>query len=345
MKKLFFIYTLLLVSGLFQQVQAQTMEVGKMHIAPAPLWRDPIYDGAADPVLVYNREKKEWWMFYTQRRANVQSAGVAFCYGTGIGIAVSKDHGQSWSYKGTPALEFEEGQNTFWAPDIIYENGVYHMFVAYIQGVRNEWGGKARITHFTSSDLWKWKQEGFLKLSSDNVIDPTFFKLPDGKWHIWYKDDSRHAITMTGESNDLINWKLADQPAIGGKPHEGPKIFRFSNSYWMITDEWAGQRVYRSADAKTWERQGMILNKNGIRKEDSPTGAHADVVVVGDRAFIFYFTHPGRKVHFEGELDKDGTYSYSNKRTSIQVAEIICKDGTLEAIRDEPFDFWLPDLK
>lgn len=345
MKKLSGIFVFIITAGIYNAVQSQPKDSSKMHIAPAPLWRDPIYDGAADPVLVYNRGKKEWWMFYTQRRANAQSANVAFCYGTGIGIAVSNDHGQSWTYKGTPTLEFEEGQNTFWAPDIIYENGVYHMFVAYIQGVRNDWGGKARITHFTSRDLWKWKHEGFLKLSSENVIDPTFYKLPDGKWHIWYKDDSRNAITMTGESSDLVNWMLADQPAIGGKPHEGPKIFRFNGSYWMITDEWSGQRVYRSADAKTWERQGMILDKKGIRREDSPTGAHADVVVAGEKAYIFYFTHPGRKVHSEGELDKDGTYSYSNKRTSIQVAEIVYNDGTLATKRDEPFDFWLPDLK
>lgn len=70
----------------------------------------------------------------------------------------------------------------------------------------------------------------------------------------------------------------------------------------------------------------------------------ANVVVAGDKAYIFYFTHPGRKVHFEGALDKDGCYTYSNKRTVIQVAEIILKNGTLDAIRDEPFDFWLPDL-
>lgn len=313
-----------------------------IHVAPAPLFRDPVYDGAADPVMVYNKAKKEWWMFYTQRRANVQSANVAFCYGTSIGIATSDDHGQSWTYKGIAELEFETGLNTFWAPDIIYDNGLYHMFVVYIRGVRNDWGGKKRIIHYTSKDLWKWTHVGDLKLSSENVIDPAFYKMPDGKWHVWYKDETRGSITMTASSTDLKNWELVTEPAIGGKPHEGPKLFRFKDAYWMITDEWAGQRVYRSNDAVTWERQGMILDKNGTRNQDSPTGAHADVVVTGDKAYIFYFTHPGRKTHFEGELDKDGCYSYSNKRTVIQVAEIIYKDGTLDVIRDEPFDFWLP---
>ncbi|MFT3935898.1 MAG: family 43 glycosylhydrolase [Chitinophagaceae bacterium] len=323
-------------------LHAQATDSIKMHRAPAPLFRDPIYDGAADPVIVYNKDKKHWWMFYTQRRANVTSANVAFCYGTAIGVAVTSDHGQTWVYKGAPKLEFEEGQNTFWAPDIIYDKGVYHMFLAYIQGVRNNWGGKATIIHYTSADLWNWTYKGKLKLSSESVIDPTFYKLPDGKWHIWYKDETRNSITMTGESSDLINWQLQTEPAIGGPPHEGPKVFHFKDSYWMITDEWAGLRVYRSADAKTWEKQGRVLDKIGIRPEDTPTGAHADVVVAGDKCYIFYFTHPGRKTHFEASLEANGTYSYDSKRSSIQVAELIFKDNTLVAVRDEPFDFWLP---
>ena len=48
-------------------------------------------------------------MFYTQRRANVQSANVAFCYGTDIRVATSADPRQTWVYKVATALEFEEG--------------------------------------------------------------------------------------------------------------------------------------------------------------------------------------------------------------------------------------------
>lgn len=218
------------------------------------------------------------------------------------------------------------------------------MFLAYIPGVRNDWGGRARIIHYSSKDLWNWKYIGALKLSSDNVIDPTFIKLADGKWHIWYKDDTRHSITMTASSDNLVDWKLQEKPAIGGNPHEGPKIFYFNNWYWMITDEWSGLRVYRSKDAESREKQGKILDHNGTRPGDTPTGAHADVEVVGSRSYIFYFTHPGRKTHSAATLDKDGDYPYSEKRSSIQAAELVYKDGTLMAIRDEPFDFWLPDL-
>lgn len=45
--------------------------------AAAPLYRDPITDGAADPVLIWNRQEKTWWMLYTQRRANQRNSGCS----------------------------------------------------------------------------------------------------------------------------------------------------------------------------------------------------------------------------------------------------------------------------
>ena len=35
--------------------------------APKPLYRDPVYDGAADPVVIWNPAVQRWWMFYTNR--------------------------------------------------------------------------------------------------------------------------------------------------------------------------------------------------------------------------------------------------------------------------------------
>lgn len=42
--------------------KSQDSSVSKIHVAPAPLFRDPVTDGAADPVIVWNREEKSWWM-------------------------------------------------------------------------------------------------------------------------------------------------------------------------------------------------------------------------------------------------------------------------------------------
>lgn len=311
-----------------------------IHKSPSPLFRDPIYDGTADPIVVYNKESKEWTMFYTQRRANQESQDVAYCYGTAIGVATTTNHGQTWVYRGTLDLEFEKGKNTFWAPEVILENGIYHMFVTYIQGVYNHWGGSGRLLHYTSKNLWDWEYKGDLKLNG-SIIDPTLIKLEDGNWHIWYKGENSN--TMTAESHDLVTWIPSNKPAIVGPPHEGPKIFKFKNYFWMITDEWHGQRVYRSNDAKTWEKHGLVLDLPGKRPEDAPVGAHADVVVTNDHAYIFYFTHPGRKSHKDdGGHDKNDNLSYSMKRSSIHVAELEFSNGTLVCDRDKNFDFWLP---
>lgn len=314
-----------------------------LHAAPAPLFRDPVYDGAADPVLIWNRLEKSWWMLYTARRANVPAEDVAAYHGTRIGIAASADHGKSWLFRGYLDLEFEKGMNTFWAPDVVFHNGVYHLYVTYIKGVPSHWGGNASIVHFTSKNLWNWTYDGPLQLSSNRVIDASIFQKPDGVFRIWYKDENRGAVTMMSESTDLKEWKTFAEPAIGGGAHEGPKVFRFKNYYWMLTDEWQGMRVYRSSDLDHWEKQGLILDKPGNRQDDKPSGAHGDVIVLGDKAYVIYFTHPGRKKHGEPLPDPEGLLFYKNHRTTIQVAPLEMAGETLEANRDKPFDFYLPD--
>lgn len=90
----------------------------------SPLFRDPIYDGAADPVVVWNREAQEWWMIYTNRRATAEGERFAWVHG----VASSRDGGKSWLYRGTlQGLDIEWGRNTFWAPEIYWHDGLYHM--------------------------------------------------------------------------------------------------------------------------------------------------------------------------------------------------------------------------
>lgn len=341
MRKALFIIALIVL--VYQTIVAQNADSSKIHAAPAPLFRDPITDGAADPVIVWNRDEKSWWMLYSQRRANTEAPDVSYCYGTKIGIASTKDHGATWVYRGTLNLEFEKGLNTFWAPDVVYQNGLYHMFVVYIQGARTHWGGEARMAHYTSKNLWDWKFINFLKLSSDNVIDASLFKMPNGVWRMWYKDDKNNATIMLAESKDLYSWSLIDKPVISGSRQEGPKIFKYADWYWMITDEWHGLRVYKSKDCNTWEKQGLVLDSASSRPEDRPSGAHCDVIVVDDRAYIFYFTHPGRKTHVDAPADANGIIPFNLRKSSIQAAQLEFKDGTLKCDRDKPFDFWLPD--
>ena len=124
-----------------------------MHDPPAPLFRDPVYDGAADPAVIWNRQECAWWLLYTNRRANVPCRGVAWLHGTDIGIASSADRGHHWRYRGTlQGLEFEPGRNTFWAPEVIWHDGMYHMFVCYIRGVPHD---LVRFARHSASDQRK----------------------------------------------------------------------------------------------------------------------------------------------------------------------------------------------
>ena len=89
--------------------------------------------------------------------------------------------------------------------------------------------------------------------------------------------------------------------------------------------------MYRSKDALTWTRQKENLLKHpGTGADDQVKGGHPDVVVSGDLAFLFYFTHPGRRGE---DANKD---TYEQRRSSIQVVELEYKDGWLSCDRDRP---------
>ena len=334
MKYKFFLLLLLLGTSLMAFAQHRK--------APAPMYRDPITDGAADPVVFYNHVEKCWWMLYTQRRVEEQTADVSYCYGNRIGIAQSDDNGASWYYRGTLDLEFERGHNTFWAPEIIYHKGVYHLFVAYIKGVRTSWGGGKSLIHYTSKNLWDWKYRGKLEVGSNSAIDITVFRKPDGNWRAWYKDENAGSNTYLSDSKNLMKWEEG-RLAIGGVSCEAPKVFRFHDYYWMITDEWHGFRLYRSSDLENWERKGILIGEASSRPQDGPQGAHGDVVVLGDKAYIIYFTHPGRKQHTAATHNAYGNFPYNEQRSVIQCGDLIYQDGTL-VCNHEDFDFFLPDL-
>ncbi|MFI8634194.1 family 43 glycosylhydrolase [Microbacterium sp. NPDC077663] len=284
------------------------------------LYRDPIFDGAADPVVIQGPDDL-WWMVYTARRANLTlPPDVTWIHGTALGVATSID-GTEWTYRGTlTGLDIEPGHHTYWAPEIIEHDGIFHMYVSVIRGIPSHWQGHERvIRHYTSRDLWEWQYQSTLELTSRHVIDACVYPLPGGGWRLWYKDEADGAHTWAADSNDLHTWTVRG-PVVRGRPHEGPNVFRLDDWYWMIVDEWDGQRVLRSDDLDTWTEQGRILDGTGVKDDDIGAGLHADVVVRGDDAIAFYFTHP--------EWDRGSDpLTYADKRTTIQAARITT-DGT-----------------
>jgi hypothetical protein len=297
--------------------------------AKSPLFRDPIHDGAADPTVIWNRIENSWWIIYTNRRANIAGPGLAWFHGTDLGVASSVDGGRSWLYRGTlGGLAFEPGRNTYWAPEVIFHEDCYHMYLSYLPGVPEAWTGPAHIVHYTSTNLWDWDFESVLRLSSDRVIDACIDRLPNGRWRMWYKDERHGQHTYAADSEDLYHWSVVG-PVITDRQHEGPNVFFWRGAYWMVTDPWHGIAVYRSHDAENWRHQGVILSTASKRQDDGPRGHHADVLVLGDDAYIFYHTHPGAKGIQQGpDLD------YGRRRSSLHCARLELTDGKICCLRD-----------
>lgn len=316
---------------------ATTGGPGAAEVTPAPLYRDPVYDGAADPVLVWNPQRRAWWMYYTQRRAKLDLPGVEWCHGSEIGVAESRDEGLTWTYLGTLALKAPDPAYSFWAPDIIRDDaGRYHGFVSYVPGpadTHRNWGGERHILHYTSDDLWTWTFERRVPLASNHCIDPTLIRRPDGAWRMWYKDEGHDSKTYAVESRDLKEWRPVADPGVSKLYGEGPKAFRFGGTYWLIKDPNSGIDVYRSDDLDAWTYQGKILDQPGTRNSDGTIGKHADVVVCGDRAYIIYFTHP----YTEDAPPRNGVSPLSNRHTALQAAELELRDGRLVCDRNKPF--------
>lgn len=309
----------------------------------APIYRDPVADGAADPTVIRKEGTNEWWMFYTNRQPAAEGPKHTWIHGSPIGVAVSTDDGASWHYRGTvkglddPADVL--GGNTHWAPEVIWANGQYHMYLSYISGVPDDWRGVRRtITHFTSPDLETWTRAGPLTLSSPRVIDACVFHCPDGLWRLWYKDENAGSSTWVATSTDLFDWTVEGRVLAGSPhdaPHEGPNVFALGGWYWLIVDEWHGQGVYRSDDCIHWTKQGLIGGQPGSDPMDVRYARHADVVALKDHAAMYYFTHP----EWDERSQEAGPPDVAARKTAVHHAGLRVVDDVLVFDREVPAGF------
>ncbi len=307
-------------------------------LAPKPAFRDPVYDGAADPVVIWNPMVKKWWMFYTNRRATeTQLPGVSWVFKTPIGIAES-ENGAHWDYVGNanfPNLPPEAGgdQATLWAPDVIYgDDQKWHMFLSIQAGVAERWGKvPGSIDHLTSYNLRDWHYESRFNLPVGSY-DADVIKMPDGIWRMYYKDPTHGSSTFYYlESKDLFTW--SEPQKVMSYKGEGPTIFHWKGYYWLILCDGKGFSTFRSTDAKTWEKQPggpLMPHGTGTGTDDITTARHGEVVISDNRCYLYYFTHPGRL----GEhRNKDG---FDQRRSSIQIVELKLKNNWIEANRNIP---------
>ncbi len=321
------------MSGGFARAPDGALDIAN---APAPLFRDPVFDGAADPSLVWHEAEKAWYIFYTQRRSNQDLPGVSWAFGTKVAIAKSTDKGRSWQYVGTAeGLSRGLAQETFWAPHVFEENGTFHMFVTFIPIISERFGsGQAnpQILHYTSRNLVQWKFSDVVDVGSDRIIDPAVVKLRDGRWLMVFRDDRQKSMTAKVVSRDLKEWTRIEGVSGQGR-HEAPVVLFWKNKFWLFIDEWKGIAVYQSDDGIQYTRNNLILDQSGKRPEDGYFGSHPGVALAGDRAFIFYHCHHGKTIGVKPPAEEGN--SLRNKLTSLQVAELEVRDGKIICDRGE----------
>ena len=135
----------------------------------------------------------------------------------------------------------------------------------------------------------------------------------------------------SSDLSDLVHWT---PKGIATTNHgEGPVVFQWHGSYWLINDPHTGLAVFRSdSDAlTTWKQQpDNLLREPGTQPTDRAVGNHADVVVDGSgRAWLFYFTQQGGR-------DAEGHDPGWARRSFLHVTELHEKDGVLTVDRNTP---------
>ncbi len=301
--------------------------------ASKPLFHDPVYDGAADPAVIWNRKENKWFMFYTNRRANIPGLdGVTWVHGTRIGIAMSSDGGATWNYLDTCDIRYRMPGYTHWAPEVVEHKGLYHMYLTFVPGVFSDWSHPRWIIHLTSKNMINWDFRSKLDLASEKCIDACIFQLPDSTWMMYYNNEADKKSIYCADSPDLYKWKDSGKKVIGDQRGEGPNVFYWKGKAWMAVDNWDGIGIYSSDDFVNWKRQDKnILQIPGNGTDDQVKGQHPCIIVNNDKAYIFYFTHFGQA---EGNMDA-GDFSRT-RRSCIQVAELEYEDGQIICNRDKP---------
>ena len=284
----------------------------EMRIAPAPLFKCPVGDAPANPRVIWNRVEKCWFMFFQQRDKNsvLQDYfnATSFTFGSDIGIASSKDNGQTWIYRGVAeGLSIEPGRNSWLMPEVVYneDEGLYHLFCGYYQGFPAVEdfvdADPSYAMHYTSKDLWHWEFYGYITAVTDErgnnrISYPCVYRMPNGKWRMFFMHYGTGALHYL-ESDDLYTWnknvKIMDGKNVA---QTNPNVFRLGGYYWMMTDSSFGYTVYRSNDCEKWTMQdgGMLFGLMSI----SPDMMHSGIGSVSQRFDDNAFPHNAGVVVF-----------------------------------------------
>lgn len=338
-------------------------------LAPAPLYQDLNNLGCADPEIVWNAHEEQWWIFYNARRVLEDDVNA----GTPVGVISSTDW-KTWTFRGYCTLDgvgpvrSETGRSmvapyTCWAPAIIRDGDVYHLFVTYSDTNEGFWGGQEKvIRHYVAAAddlLTGWTAaEIDTPITTPGAIDAGLFKKGQ-TWQMYFRahdpvtrksNGAPLSRTFLAESDDLNEWTV-----LGPVPgdindrkrvhHVAPKSLRpvsaddagaetvrFGYMEAQYPFYWAGRywlstdsQLWASDDGHDWAYAGDFLDdRTSTRPMDNTRGRHASFAVIGDRCFAFYHVEPLRQYGIPYAKNPP------NQRVNyLQMIEIVDDNGVL----------------
>ena len=227
---------------LFTSSTSATQPGSAASASALPFYRDPLFDGAHDPEIVWNEQENCYWLLYLQNRYNIprsDPAPLGQTSLTDIGLASTPDGGRSWVYRGVaegldvPASERADklppsgtqqyGGATWWRPAVTRANGTYHAFWVMWEPGRGMWGpdnsanpsctqdcanANWNIVHYTSDTLKQWRYNQNVRRDSF-AYDSDVFRLADGRYILFSTGQTRavRGSPKPLQSRDLFHWE------------------------------------------------------------------------------------------------------------------------------------------
>lgn len=206
---------------------------------------------ANDHSVIYNPSQKKWHMY------GILSSERAFIHLTA----------DSLTQKGWKREEdyVDEGHQ-IWAPHIIKDGNLYHMFYTKI-GIPRE------IHRVKSKDLYSWsKTTGPVLALKNELTDNMKNKDPmvlwdNDQWIMYYSmmKDKTHWVVGYSTSNDLINWsepkicfdENTEEPSV-----ESPFVVKRGEYYYLLLSArpWpkGGEEFFRSKAPFSWKSEDRV---------------------------------------------------------------------------------------
>ena len=222
--------------------------------------------------------------------AVMQCEGLYYVYGTGQGIiSKSSVDGVYW-VTGPSVFTAEPAWTTnavpgftgfFWAPDIVYFNGVYHMYYAV-----STFGSNISAIGLTTNPTlnpndpnYLWADQGAViqstNTSSYNCIDPSVtFDASSNLWmsfgSFWTGIKLIQLDPSTGKrlaSNPNV-YSIANDNAASGDPIEASYLYHYGNYYYLFVN-WGSccsgiQSTYNIRVGRSVNITGPFVDRNGV---------------------------------------------------------------------------------